>query len=376
MPLEWQGAAITLKLSLLEDTGASVAAMTTNIPESADSGRNWDDRYCWLRDTFFVVRALNSLSEVGTMEDYLSWLNNVVLGAGNGHIQPLYGIGLERELPERTLDHLPGYRDMGPVRVGNRAAEHFEHAVYGNIILGAAQAFHDHRLLHRAGAAEITRLELVGEPAVQVYGQPDAGMWELRTRARVHPSSALMSWAACDRLGKIALARGLPERAEYWRSHAERMQDEILDKSWNEQRQAFAESFGGNELDTSVQLMVEVGLVNARAFRASSAPWMPWEKACAMALTGAVMKPQTTSVNPRPPSISARSGASTRWPALAGCKRRASFLRPCRPYAIRWACSRKTRTPKPVECGVISRRPVPWWESSIPQCASLRSGTA
>ena len=189
VPLEWQEAviraAITLKLSLFEDTGAIVAAMTTSIPESAHSGRNWDYRYCWLRDAFFVVRALNSLSEVATMEDYLRWLGNVVVDAGSGHIQPLYGIGLERELPESTVPTLAGYRGMGPVRVGNQAAEHFQHDVYGNIILGAAQAFHDHRLLYRAGTADFTRLELVGEQAVRVYGQPDAGMWELRTRAQL-----------------------------------------------------------------------------------------------------------------------------------------------------------------------------------------------
>ncbi len=268
VPLEWQEAviraAITLKLSVFEDTGAIVAAMTTSIPESADSGRNWDYRYCWLRDAFFVVRALNSLSEVGTMEDYLRWLGNIVTDASSGHIQPLYGIGLERELPESTVPTLAGYRGMGPVRVGNQAAEHFQHDVYGNIILGAAQAFHDHRLLYRAGLAEFTRLELVGEQAVRVYGQPDAGMWELRTRARVHTSSALMSWAACDRLAKIATALALPERADYWRAHAARMQSEILEMSWSAERRAFAESFGGCELDASVLLMAEVGLIDAR----------------------------------------------------------------------------------------------------------------
>ncbi|WP_111877634.1 glycoside hydrolase family 15 protein [Paracidovorax anthurii] len=268
VPLEWQEAviraAITLKLSLYEDTGAIVAAMTTSIPESAHSGRNWDYRYCWLRDAFFVVRALNSLSETATMEDYLRWLSNVVVEASGGHIQPLYGIGLERELPEFFVPHLAGYRGMGPVRVGNQAAEHFQHDVYGNIILGAAQAFHDKRLLHMGGAAEFARMEQIGELAVQVYGTPDAGMWELRTRARVHTSSALMSWAACDRLAKIASALQLPERADYWHGHARRMRDEILAKSWSEKRQAFAESFGGHELDASVLLMAEVGLIDPR----------------------------------------------------------------------------------------------------------------
>ncbi|MDK3024026.1 glycoside hydrolase family 15 protein [Cupriavidus taiwanensis] len=268
VPREWQDAviraAITLKMSLFEETGAIVAAMTTSIPEAPGSGRNWDYRFCWLRDAFFVVRALNSLSEVGTMEDYLRWLSNVVMQSQDGHIQPLYGIGLERELPESMLDHLPGYRGMGPVRVGNQAQEHFQHDVYGNVVLGAAQAFHDHRLLHRGGPAEFARLETVGEQAVRVFGTPDAGMWELRTRARVHTSSALMSWAACDRLAKVAEKLVLPERAAYWHGHAQRMKERILAESWSESRQAFAESFGGRELDASVLLMAEVNFIDPR----------------------------------------------------------------------------------------------------------------
>ena len=268
IPFEWQEAviraAITLKLSQYEDTGAIVAAMTTSIPEAPGSGRNWDYRYCWLRDAFFVVRALNGLSEVATMEEYLRWLGNVVVAERGGHIQPLYGIGLERELPENILPHLAGYRGMGPVRIGNQAYEHFQHDVYGNIVLGAAQAFHDQRLLHRPGLAEFARLEKVGEQAVRVYGQPDAGMWELRSRARVHTSSALMSWAACDRLAKIATALNQPQRSEYWHGHARRMRDEILQRAWSQERQVFAESFGGRELDASVLLMAEVGFIDPR----------------------------------------------------------------------------------------------------------------
>jgi GH15 family glucan-1,4-alpha-glucosidase len=265
IPLEWQDAviraAITLKLSLFEDTGAIVAAMTTSIPEAPGSQRNWDYRYCWLRDAFFVVRALNSLSETGTMEDYLGWLGNVVVQARGGHIQPLYGIGLERELPETVIEHLGGYRGMGPVRVGNQAQEHFQHDVYGNVVLGAAQAFHDHRLLRRAGLPHFKRLEEVGEQAIRTYDKPDAGMWELRTRARIHTSSALMCWAACDRLAKIALVLAQKRRESYWRGHARRMRARILREAWSEERQAFAESFGGRSLDASVLLMLEVGFI-------------------------------------------------------------------------------------------------------------------
>ncbi|WP_019561286.1 MULTISPECIES: glycoside hydrolase family 15 protein [Caldimonas] len=268
IPLQWQDAviraAITLKLSLFEDTGAIVAAMTTSIPEAAHSGRNWDYRYCWLRDAFFVVRALNSLSEMGTLEDYLRWLSNVVAQARGGHIQPLFGVGLERELPEFVMEHLPGYRGMGPVRVGNQAAEHVQHDVYGNVVLAAAQAFHDERLLHRPGLAEFDHLQAVGEQAVRVFDQPDAGMWELRTRARVHTSSALMCWAACDRLAKIARRLQLGDRAAHWAQQAQRLRERILAESWSDQRQAFVESFGGRDLDASVLLMAEVNFIDPR----------------------------------------------------------------------------------------------------------------
>ena len=268
LPIEWQDAviraAITLKLCLYEDTGAIVAAMTTSIPEAPGTRRTWDYRYCWLRDAFFVVRALNSLSELGTMEDYLRWLRNVAGGVDGGHVQPLFGIGLERDLPERMIGHLRGYRGMGPVRVGNQAAEHFQHDVYGNIVLGAAQAFHDRRLRRPGNLEDFERLEHVGERAYALRDQPDAGMWELRTRARIHTSSVLMNWAACDRLAKIAIALGLPERASMWRERADLIRAEILARAWNEQRQAFVESFGGRELDASVLLMAEVGFIDPR----------------------------------------------------------------------------------------------------------------
>lgn len=268
VPLEWQDAviraAITLKLCQYEETGAIVAAMTTSIPEAPGSGRNWDYRYCWLRDAFFVVRALNSLAEVGTMEDYLRWLHDVVRSSAGGRVQPLYGIGLERELQERIEPGLAGYRGMGPVRVGNQAFEHHQHDVYGNIVLGASQAFHDLRLFRRAGADDFRALELMGDRAWELHDQPDAGMWELRTRARVHTSSSLMCWAACDRLAKAAVALKLPDRAQWWSARAQAIRDRILERTWNARRQSFVESFDGEHLDASVLLMAEVGFIDAR----------------------------------------------------------------------------------------------------------------
>jgi hypothetical protein len=268
LPLEWQDAvirsAITLKLCQYEETGAIVAAMTTSIPEAPGTQRTWDYRYCWLRDAFFVVRALNSLAELGTMEDYLRWLHDVVRGAAPGRVQALYGIGLEQHLPERTVPHLSGYRGMGPVRIGNQAHEHVQHDVYGNVVLGAAQAFHDHRLFRRADARDFAALERMGDRAWAFHDEPDAGMWELRTRSRVHTSSSLMCWAACDRLAKVASALARNDAASDWAARADAIKAKILERAWSEKRQAFAESFGGSDLDASVLLMAEVGFLDPR----------------------------------------------------------------------------------------------------------------
>lgn len=265
LPLEWQEAviraAITLKMCSYEQTGAIVAAMTTSIPEAPNSARNWDYRYCWVRDAFFVVRALNSLAAVRTMENYFRWIMNIVDDADGGHIQPVFGIALEKNLTERVIAHLPGYRGMGPVRVGNQAHEHSQHDTYGNLILGASPAFFDTRLFMRPGEAELARLESLGELAFYLHDKPDAGMWELRSRARVHTSSSLMCWAACDRLAKVAAHRMEAERANFWAERAKKIRDTILTRSWSSKRNAFVESFEGSHLDASVLLMGEVGLI-------------------------------------------------------------------------------------------------------------------
>ena len=268
VPLEWQDAviraAITLKLCMYEETGAIMAAMTTSIPEAPGTERCWDYRYCWLRDAFFVVRALNGLSEVATMENYLRYLFNVAdTAALQGHLQPLYGISLESEVVERFVDTLPGYAGIGPVRVGNQAYEHRQHDVYGHAILAATQAFFDRRLLHPAGIDDFLRLEWLGERAFALHDKPDAGIWELRTRSGVHTSSTVMCWAACDRLAKIGLHLGRPDRASEWRNRADAIKATILELAWNPQRQAFVDVFRGEHLDASVLLMSEVGLVGA-----------------------------------------------------------------------------------------------------------------
>jgi len=268
IPFEWQDeairAAITLKLNTFDDTGAIVGAMTTSIPEAPNSGRNWDYRYCWLRDAYFVVNALNRLGTTHTMERYLRYLVNVAAGASDsGRIQPVYGIDGLGRLEEREVTSLAGYRDMGPVRVGNQAYEQTQHDVYGSAILAVTHVFFDQRLIQRGNATLFHRLEPLGEAAIRVHDQPDAGLWELRGAKRIHTFSSVMCWAACDRLSRIAFRLGLAERAAYWRIQAEKIHAVVCTRAWNDKKKSFTATFEGNSLDAGLLLLHDVGFLTA-----------------------------------------------------------------------------------------------------------------
>ena len=267
VPLEWQEAviraAITLKLCWFEETGAIIAAMTTSVPEAAHTGRNWDYRYCWVRDAYYVIRALNELGAVDILESYLRYVRNLVGAARNGHIQPVSGIDLRQFLPERIADALPGYRNMGPVRFGNDAYRHVQHDVYGQVVLSNAQAFFDRRLLRPVGERDFAQLERVGERAFRVHREPDAGLWELRTTARVHTYSSLMCWAACDRLASIAEHLGRPERAAFWRERAGVIREFIEERAWNPRLGCYTGAIDGDALDASLLLLADLGFHDA-----------------------------------------------------------------------------------------------------------------
>jgi GH15 family glucan-1,4-alpha-glucosidase len=267
IPFEWQEAviraAITLKLCTFEDTGAVLAGITTSIPEAPNSGRNWDYRYCWLRDAYFVVHALNRLGATATMEQYLRYIINVATESSGHDLQPVYSIGGEPRLPERTVSSLSGYRGMGPVRVGNQAHEQQQNDVYGSVVLAAMQYFFDQRLVTRGDLATFERLERLGEQAAALYATADSGLWEYRGRQRVHTFSSVMCWAACDRLARIAAHLGADEYTSRWRATADRMHAEITASSWNEDLGRFTESFGNHDVDASLLLLPHLDFVSA-----------------------------------------------------------------------------------------------------------------
>jgi GH15 family glucan-1,4-alpha-glucosidase len=266
IPAEWQDAviraAITLKLCQYEGTGAIVAAMTTSIPEHADSERNWDYRYCWLRDAAFVVRALNRLGATRSMEEYLRYIFNLAVSA-DGELAPVYGIHFARELLEREAPDLAGYRGMGPVRIGNDAWRQVQHDSYGSVVLAAMQLFFDRRLSVAGDAAAFARLEHAGESAWRLHDQPDAGLWEFRGRTSVHTYSSVMSWVACDRLARIAEHLGLEGRAEIWHERAARVRALVLEKGVHPEHGYFVATLGGDALDASLLLLADLGFVTA-----------------------------------------------------------------------------------------------------------------
>eukprot|EP00013_Stygamoeba_regulata_P006120 CAMPEP_0177639700 /NCGR_PEP_ID=MMETSP0447-20121125/6158_1 /TAXON_ID=0 /ORGANISM="Stygamoeba regulata, Strain BSH-02190019" /LENGTH=669 /DNA_ID=CAMNT_0019141739 /DNA_START=29 /DNA_END=2038 /DNA_ORIENTATION=+ len=259
-------ATITLKLCSLEDTGAIVAALTTSIPEYADSGRNWDYRYCWLRDAYHVVQVLNRLGTTTTMERYLDYLTNLIAQhnaeAPHGALmQPCYGIGLETDLTEVVCTTLSGYRGMGPVRVGNGAYTQRQNDVFGSVIMACAQYFFDERLETIGDIDLFKRLEPLGQRAYELANQPDAGIWELRAIAQVHTHSAVSCWVACDRLAKIAAHLQEADLQKLWRAKADEIHANVLDKAWNETRQCFVSAFGGDEVDAVLLLLPELGFI-------------------------------------------------------------------------------------------------------------------
>jgi hypothetical protein len=268
VPFEWQDAviraAITLKLCANDDTGGIVAALTTSIPEAASTGRNWDYRFCWLRDAAFTVQALNRLGATRTMENFCRYLTGAVLADAGSGLKPVYPLVPNGPIEEREATALAGFMRHGPVRVGNAAALQTQNDVFGSVVMAAEKMFFDARLPQPADEALFRQLEPVADAAVAAALTPDAGIWEYRGRARVHTFSAAMCFAAADRLARIAGRLGLAPDAARWRARAAPLREEILRRAWNGSR--FTESLDGTAnagggLDAALLLLPELGLL-------------------------------------------------------------------------------------------------------------------
>jgi len=263
---DWQDevirAAITLKLSSFEETGAIVAAHTTSIPEAPGSGRTWDYRYCWLRDAYFVVKALNRIGTTETMEDFISFILSIASNPSEP-MRPVYNVVPTDSMEERFASELKGYRGDGPVRIGNAAVGQVQNDTYGSVILAAMPMFYDRRLPRLGDEGLFRLLESLGTKAGELALEADNGIWEFRGRRRIHTHSTAMCWAGCHRLAAIASRLGFQDRAAHWNSVADPLHQALLEGAWNEKRQAFTAAFGSDDLDASVLLLPDLGVIEA-----------------------------------------------------------------------------------------------------------------
>ena len=249
--------ALALKLHCFEDTGAIIAAMTTSIPESPQSGRTWDYRYCWLRDSYYVLNAFGLLGQFEEREQFLQYLLNVAGGAPELTLAPLYRVDGSQNLEESILEHWHGYNGEQPVRIGNGAALHSQHDIYGEMVLALTPIFLDERLSAERSPAVLRLLERLARKAISLAGVPDAGIWEYRTDWKPQTFSSLMCWAAADRMAGIA-DRHEPARAAEFHAAAERIHAEVIAQSWSATKKSFVGHYGGEDLDASLLQMVRL----------------------------------------------------------------------------------------------------------------------
>jgi GH15 family glucan-1,4-alpha-glucosidase len=251
--------ALVLKLHQYEDTGALLAATTTSLPEHPGSGRTWDYRYCWLRDAYFTLNALERLGHNDEMERFLVFLRNLAEEKA-GELQPAYTISGNGEAPERELPWLAGYRGEQPVRVGNQAFEHVQNDVYGEMILAVSRLFLDARFAGQVPPR--TALGLVARLLDQIdrrLEEPDAGPWELRGVNRLHGFSVLTHWAGAQRAVEVAEALGdvaLRARAADVQARAARV---LETRCWNADLGALTQAAEGKHLDAVLLLAVQLG---------------------------------------------------------------------------------------------------------------------
>ena len=248
---------LVLKAMTYEPTGGIVAAPTTSLPELIGGGRNWDYRFCWLRDATLVLGALIDSGFTEEVQAWRDWLLRAVAGAPE-ELQIMYGLGGERNLPEMELAHLAGYEDSQPVRIGNAASTQFQLDAFGNV-MAALQTARDAGLPADAFSWSVQRAGLA--QLEQVMHRPDAGLWEIRGPSQHFTHSKMMVWVAFDRAVKGVERHGLTGPVEHWRVLRDQVHAEICDRAWNAEVGAFTQFYGGTVLDAAQLLLPVVGFL-------------------------------------------------------------------------------------------------------------------
>ena len=254
--------AITLKLLTFEKTGAVLAAATTSIPETIGEVRNWDYRFCWIRDASMVIKIITKLGHVNIVNNFIDFIVNLIPNK-NEKLQIMYGINGEKILTERKLDHLSGFMDSKPVRVGNAAYFQKQNDIYGILM----DAIHFQILKFQDDNYKHEQLWSIVKSIVwsvnKNWKNADKGIWEFRNKDMHFTFSKLLCWVAVDRAIKISELIQRGEKAKKWESLRDEIHDDIIKNAWSENKQAFTQSYGSHDLDSSVLLMESYGFIEA-----------------------------------------------------------------------------------------------------------------
>ncbi len=250
---------ITLKALTYKPTGGVVAAVTTSLPEQLGGPRNWDYRYCWLRDSTFTLLALMNGGFYDEAQAWQDWLLRAIAGSPE-QVQIMYGIMGERQLLEWEVPWLAGYENSRPVRIGNAAAEQLQLDIYGEVM---DAFYHSLAGVKAPRRVDLHLQQLLIEHLLTVWQEPDQGIWETRSGAQHFTYSKMMVWVALDRAISIAEHTGSEVPMERWRAVRQQVHDEVCAKGYNESVGAFTQTYGSEELDSSLLLMPQVGFLPA-----------------------------------------------------------------------------------------------------------------
>ena len=255
--------AITLKLLSYDKTGAVLAAATTSIPETIGEVRNWDYRFCWIRDASMVVKVMAQLGHKNVARRYLQFIVDLIPDKDE-KLQIMYGINKEKKLHEETLDHLNGYKGSKPVRVGNAAYEQRQNDIYGILM----DVIHAQLVKFSTDIENAEEIWSITKGIVWIvekhWKEPDKGIWEFRTEDRHFTFSKVLCWVAVDRAIKIARILRKTRKIEKWTSLENEIKSDIHKNAWNKSVKAFVQSYGSKHLDASILLMESYGFIQAK----------------------------------------------------------------------------------------------------------------